>query len=343
MKREKCAYLNDIAGCPVYAVYGCGERIEIQYTKADMPRYLVITPYVYGGSMGYGCFFKLSGVEMPWQIFEEERVCTKHPHETLGDMAYIEEMSLHYQWHYGYGDREEISIIYRDRQGDAHRCLLNFDADEDWFAPGIDKDRISTLPKVDCAGATMPTESFSIDQYKEVLAFALKAHAGQKTPNGLPYAFHIVSVAQEIVASLSSYPLGYDEANVAIACALLHDVLEDTDTTIGVGSIDIPHMPIILQGVQALSKDTSLPTKEAQMKDSLERLKRQPKCVQAVKLADRITNLDPAPAHWNKAKREAYKKEAKLIYDALKEANPYLAAKLLRKIEEYRIDGGMTL
>jgi len=41
-------------------------------------------------------------------MFEGERVCTKHPHEMLDDMAYIEEMSLHYQSHYGYGDREEI-------------------------------------------------------------------------------------------------------------------------------------------------------------------------------------------------------------------------------------------
>ena len=276
---------------------------------------------------------------MPQQMFEGERVCTKYPHEMLDDVRYIEEMSLYYLLNDGYGDREEIGMVYRDKQGDVHRCLLGFEGDEEWFAPSIVKEKVSTLPKVDCKGITMPTESFSIAQYKEVLAFALKAHVEQKTPNGLPYAFHIVSVAQEIIASLSSYPLGYDEANVAIACALLHDVLEDTDAIIGVKSIDVPQMPIILQGVSALTKDTTLPSKEDQMRDSLERLKRQPKCVQAVKLADRITNLAPAPIYWNKAKRESYRKEAQTIYDALKEANPYLADKLLRKIEAYQVDG----
>ncbi len=338
MKIDNCAYLNDIKGCSITAVYRCGDSIELQYKKDGIPRYLTIKAHVYGGSMGHGSFFELSNAQMPQQLFKGELACTKQPLDKLNDMVYIEEVSLHRQRANGYGDMEEIGIVYHDKNGKRHHCLFSFDGDEECFAPSIEKEQESTLPQVDCSSAAMPNDAFSMSQYKKVLSFALKAHGEQKTPQGLPYAFHIVSVAQEIIASLSHYRLSYDDANVAIACALLHDVLEDTDTTIGANTLDVPNIDIILQGVQALTKDTSLPTKEVQMKDSLMRIKLQPKSVQAVKLADRITNLDPAPDYWNRSKRESYKQEAKEIYESLKEANPYLAQRLLYKITNYQVE-----
>lgn len=184
----------------------------------------------------------------------------------------------------------------------------------------------------------MPTELFSTRVYKEALAFALKAHKEQKTPEGLPYSFHIVSVATEVVNSLSQHHISYEEANIAIACALLHDVNEDTDTRVN-ASLDIANIEAIIAGVEALTKNEKLPTKQEQMQDSLERLKLQPKCVQMVKLADRITNLAPAPDFWNQAKRKAYVEEAKQILEALKDSNPYLASKLQYKIKNYAVEG----
>jgi hypothetical protein len=184
----------------------------------------------------------------------------------------------------------------------------------------------------------MPQELYSTKHYKDNLAFALKAHGEQKTPEGLPYAFHIVSVANEIINSLSMHRISYDEANVAIACALLHDVNEDTQQRVTRDTVSMPSEDIIISGVSALTKDTTLPSKQEQMIDSLKRLKSQPKCVQMVKLADRITNLAPAPLFWNKVKRKSYVEEAKLIYKALKDSNPYLAQKLKNKIDNYSID-----
>lgn len=184
----------------------------------------------------------------------------------------------------------------------------------------------------------MGRELFSVDIYKEVLAFALKAHKEQKTPEGLPYSFHIVSVATEVINSLSQYSISYNEANIAIACALLHDVNEDTDTRV-TDELNIPNIKTVIAGVGALTKDTTLPTKQEQMQDSLARLKQEPKYVQMVKLADRITNLAPAPDFWNKAKRQAYVDEAKLILDVLKDSNPYLASKLQSKVENYAVEG----
>jgi len=182
-------------------------------------------------------------------------------------------------------------------------------------------------------------ELYSTKIYKDALAFALKAHGEQKTPEGLPYSFHIVSVANEIINSLSMYAVPYDEANIAICCALLHDVNEDTDTRV-TDALHVENINGVIEGVKALTKDETLPSKQEQMADSLKRLKQQPKCVQMVKLADRITNLAPAPLFWNRLKRKSYVDEAKTILKVLKDSNPYLAQKLQHKIDSYEVEQG---
>ena len=181
-------------------------------------------------------------------------------------------------------------------------------------------------------------ELYSTKLYKDALAFALRAHGIQKTPEGLPYSFHICSVANEIINSLSMHNISYDEANTAIACALLHDVNEDTPTTVSRDTLELYNIDEVIAGVQALTKNEKLQTKKEQMKDSLDRLLIQPYCVQMVKLADRITNLAPAPLFWNKDKREAYVNEAKMILSSLKDSNDYLANKLQYKIDNYNIE-----
>ena len=343
MRSKDCKYLNDIKGCDVVAVYECGDLIEIAYMKEGMQKSLVIEYNTYSGSMGHGSSFRFSGVELPQNVFSGERMCTKHPSEPLVGMKNILEINCYSHNAHGYGDSEELEIVYTTQEGKKESYLLDFkaegDDDDDWLQKRCRHNKKAVFKKQPCSDIQMPTELFSVAVYKEVLAFALKTHGEQKTPNGLPYSFHIVSVATEILNSLSQYPMSYEEANVAISCALLHDVLEDTDTTMGTHSLDIPNIRTVLQGVWALTKDTKLPSKQAQMQDSLERLKQQPKCVQMVKLADRITNLAPAPSYWDKSKRKAYVSEAKMIHKALKDSNPYLADKLQEKIDNYDIEG----
>jgi len=72
------------------------------------------------------------------------------------------------------------------------------------------------------------------------------------------------------------------------------------------------------------------------MKDSIERIRKQPKEVWMVKLSDRITNLQPPPKHWDKERIKQYRNEAILILEKLGEANQYLAERLKKKITEYR-------
>ena len=48
---------------------------------------------------------------------------------------------------------------------------------------------------------------------------------------------------------------------------------------------------------------------------------------------DRITNLEPPPAHWTLVKREAYVQEARTIQEALGTAHEGLAERLRQKID----------
>ena len=82
------------------------------------------------------------------------------------------------------------------------------------------------------------------------------------------------------------------------------------------------------------SKIPDLP-KADQLVDSLERIKEQPREVWMVKLADRITNLYHPPFYWNNEKIISYQAEAKLILNALSDANQHLANRLEHKIKEY--------
>lgn len=172
--------------------------------------------------------------------------------------------------------------------------------------------------------------AFSQDLFRRALAFAAEAHAGQKMPgSSMPYLVHVTTVAMEVVAAARVDPF---DADLAIACALLHDVLEDTKT--GPDAIEARFGARVLAGVRALTKDAALP-KADQMADSLARIAAQPREIGAVKLADRITNLAEPPHYWSRDKRAAYREEARAILAALAGASSPLAARLAAKIEAY--------
>ncbi len=54
-----------------------------------------------------------------------------------------------------------------------------------------------------------------------------------------------------------------------------------------------------------------------------------------VKLADRITNLQPPPGHWDAEKIERYREEGKEILQELGKGCSYLAERLKQKILKY--------
>jgi len=184
---------------------------------------------------------------------------------------------------------------------------------------------------------------WSQDAYIAAWRFAAEAHWSdshrQCVPGtDLPYLLHVGMVAMEVIAALAR-EAGVD-GDLAVQCALLHDTLEDTATEYD--ELVAAFGPAVADGVRALTKDPAIgadlpkPQRKArQMADSLERIRQQPKAVWMVKLADRITNLQPPPAHWSPEKVDAYRAEARTIHTALSGASPLLEARLAEKIAGY--------
>ena len=165
----------------------------------------------------------------------------------------------------------------------------------------------------------------------EALQFAADRHAGQKVPGSeRPYLVHLVSVAAEVMRGITLEEV--PDPDLAVVCALLHDVVEDTSTP--AAEVAARFGDAVAQGVAALSKDAAL-AKPDQLDDSLRRIRDCPREVWVVKLADRINNLEEPPSHWTAEKRRGYQEEARRIHAALAEAHEVLGARLAERIERY--------
>src|SRR6266496_1702418 len=98
--------------------------------------------------------------------------------------------------------------------------------------------------------------SFSLDLYVRAVRFAAQAHGAQKMPGlEVPYIAHPCQVAAEVILTLQKEK--HDLPDLAVACALLHDVVEDTPAPLD--AIEKEFGPAIAKGVSALTKDSSLP------------------------------------------------------------------------------------
>jgi len=160
---------------------------------------------------------------------------------------------------------------------------------------------------------------------------AAQAHLGQTVPGTqISYLLHLAQVMSEVAAALYVEP--DDTAELSLLCAILHDVVEDTK--VSREDVEAAFGTTVASGVAALSKDSSLPKVQA-MDDSLARIRNQPHAVWKVKLADRITNLQPPPSHWGRAKCVRYRSEAEKILATLGEASPVLALRLSERIKDY--------
>ena len=169
--------------------------------------------------------------------------------------------------------------------------------------------------------------------YVKALNFASDAHKGQLVPGtDRPYDTHLAKVSMEVIAALLLHPEA--DGELAVQCALLHDSIEDTAANYQ--SVESNFGEAVAKGVLALTKDKTL-SKIVQMQDSLRRILEQPSEIAMVKLADRITNLAPPPAHWTREKCIAYQREAELILAELGHASEALAARLRQKITDYPI------
>lgn len=175
------------------------------------------------------------------------------------------------------------------------------------------------------------SSAWSQDAYQKALLFAARAHQGQLYPGTqLSYVVHLAIVSMEVTAALA---IEDDrQGDLALQCALLHDVLEDTPIT--ETELSAAFGVEVTAGVQALTKDSHV-DKSQQMLDSLRRVLEQPAEIAMVKLADRISNLSPPPGYWSQDRIRKYREEAELIHRTLHGASAYLAERLHQKIVDY--------
>lgn len=167
------------------------------------------------------------------------------------------------------------------------------------------------------------------DSFIRAYLYAAKAHVGQKVRDSdIPYIVHVSQVSFEVFSVVDEL----NDPQLALQCAALHDVIEDTD--ISFQTIAHEFGIDVANGVQALTKNKELDD-ELQMPDSLMRIKKLSTDIWTVKLADRIANLNPPPGSWPAEKRKKYQDVSWDIYNELKDGNRTLAERLQTKIHDY--------
>jgi len=159
---------------------------------------------------------------------------------------------------------------------------------------------------------------FETNLFLKALSFAAYKHRHQhrKGSKGIPYINHPIAVADLLVRT------GNIRDPDTIAAALLHDTVEDTDTTLV--ELEAEFGPVISQLVAELSDDKSLP-KEERKRLQVEHAPSLSHRARIVKLADKTCNLrgvveDP-PAEWSVEQKQKYFDWAKSVVDKIRGTN----------------------
>ncbi|MCP3871057.1 MAG: bifunctional (p)ppGpp synthetase/guanosine-3',5'-bis(diphosphate) 3'-pyrophosphohydrolase [Gammaproteobacteria bacterium] len=147
------------------------------------------------------------------------------------------------------------------------------------------------------------------------LSFAAQKHRDQrrKDPEASPYINHPIALADLLVNEA-----GVTDVEV-IAAALLHDTIEDTETT--AAELDEVFGPRIRSIVEEVTDNTQL-AKADRKRLQIEHAPHLSREARQVKLSDKICNLrdvaQSPPREWNLGRRQAYCDWAKQVIDGLR-------------------------
>lgn len=162
-------------------------------------------------------------------------------------------------------------------------------------------------------------------------AFAAEKHKRQrrKNANGTPYINHPLAAAD-----LLAREAGVDDA-VVLAGAILHDTVEDTQTTRD--ELERLFGEEVAGVVMEVTDDKSL-AKEERKRRQVEHAPHLSPRARLVKLADKICNVqdvasDP-PANWTLARRQEYFDWAKSVVDQIRGTSSVLEARFDALYEE---------
>jgi guanosine-3',5'-bis(diphosphate) 3'-pyrophosphohydrolase len=162
-------------------------------------------------------------------------------------------------------------------------------------------------------------EAFS--NFVRALAFASLKHSQQrrKDADASPYINHPIALV-----SILAVEAGINDCETLCA-ALLHDTIEDTDTSVEelVEAFGGP----VASLVQEVTDDKRLPKAERKLRQVEHAAHLSPKA-RSVKLADKIANLrdvaDSPPVNWSLATRQEYFDWAKQVVDKIPDPPPGL-------------------
>jgi GTP diphosphokinase / guanosine-3',5'-bis(diphosphate) 3'-diphosphatase len=155
----------------------------------------------------------------------------------------------------------------------------------------------------------------------QALEFASLKHRDQRRKDKVasPYINHPIALANVLVREG-----GVTEAEV-LAAAVLHDTLEDTETTLA--ELRDAFGERIAAIVQEVTDDKSLPKAERK-RLQIELAPAISREAKLVKLADKICNVrdvaEHPPAKWDLARKQEYFEWAKAVVDGLRGTHPAL-------------------
>ena len=163
------------------------------------------------------------------------------------------------------------------------------------------------------------------DVYQQAIDFAARAHGSQRVPGkSYSYIVHLSNVAMEVLLAHQAVPL--ERPVYALQCALLHDVLEDTDATheelarhFGREAADI---------VLELTDDMSIPYMERKWLQ-VEKARQLSEKARKIRIVDKATNIRDIlsyPLDWPLEKKENYLDNSIQVVSRIRGANPRLDA-----------------
>ncbi|KAM0755875.1 guanosine-3',5'-bis 3'-pyrophosphohydrolase MESH1-like protein [Meredithblackwellia eburnea MCA 4105] len=159
----------------------------------------------------------------------------------------------------------------------------------------------------------------------QAATFAAQKHTEQRRKNKAqtPYINHPIIVSTLIAES------GVPVSVETLQAAILHDTVEDTDTTLE--EVEKVFGKTVRDLVDQVSDDKTLP-KLARKQAQIEHAPHVSESAKHIKLADKLANLTDlttdVPVGWTVERVQEYFEWAKKVTDGCKSANPPLAAKL---------------
>jgi guanosine-3',5'-bis(diphosphate) 3'-pyrophosphohydrolase len=167
----------------------------------------------------------------------------------------------------------------------------------------------------------------------KALAFAADKHRFQKRKDveGTPYINHPIHVA------LTLMEVGEESNDDLLIAAILHDTIEDTQTT--PGEIENIFGQSVLEIVLEVTDDKSL-SKEERKRLQIVQASKKSELARKLKLADKICNvidiLHHPPANWSVDRKLQYLDWAEQVLNGLYGSNEKLEIKLRSLIDEGR-------